>query len=81
MGDAVFDFQTQLCEGLIISVGLEDGIITKSLLSSFLTDNLSLDDSLKKRGLLSRFCYLVIFLFFYLRNYSAKACLPIVIFS
>ena len=47
MGDTVFYLRTQLCKSLLIAIGSEDGIVTESLITSFLADNLSLNDSLK----------------------------------
>ena len=47
MADVVLDFHTQLSEGLIVAVRLEDRVIAEALASSAFSDDLTLDDTLK----------------------------------
>ena len=52
MADVVLDFHTQFGEGLVVAVRLEDRVIAEALPSSTLSDNLTIDDTLKLMYLL-----------------------------
>ena len=47
MADGVLDVVTQLGKGLVIAVGLKDGIVAEPLATTTLTDNLAIDDTLE----------------------------------
>ena len=65
MGDTVFYLRTQLCKSLLISIRLEDGVVTESLITSFLVDNLSLNDSLKTIDFLFSWRRIIVFFLLY----------------
>ena len=52
VADMVLDLHTEFCEGLIVAVRLEDGIIAEALPSPVLTDDLTIDDTLKLMDIL-----------------------------
>jgi hypothetical protein len=52
VADVVLDIHTQFCEGLVVAIGLEDGIIAEALPSPPLSDDLTIDDTLKLVDLL-----------------------------
>ena len=45
MADSVLDVVTQLGKGLVIAVGLEDGIVAEPLATTSFADNLAIDDT------------------------------------
>ena len=52
VADMVLDLHTEFCEGLIVAVRLEDGIIAEALPSPVLTDDLTLYDTFELMDLL-----------------------------
>ena len=52
MADMVFDLHTEFGEGLVVAIGLKDGIIAEALPSLALTDDLTIDDALKLMDIL-----------------------------
>ena len=52
MADVVFDLHTEFGEGLVVAIGLKDGIIAEALPSLALTDDLTIDDALKLMDIL-----------------------------
>ena len=47
MADMVLDVHTQFCEGLVVAIRLEDGVIAEALFSPTLSDDFTFYDSLE----------------------------------
>ena len=47
MTDMVLDVHTQFCEGLVVAIRLEDGVIAEALSSPTLSDDFTFYDSLE----------------------------------
>ena len=48
MADAILDVVAQLCEGAIVSLRLEDGIVAKAAIPPFLRGDLAADNAFKQ---------------------------------